>query len=428
MQEATDKIKKKIDPEKIKQALIQGGLAIEAEAKRSAQVDTGRLRASYSTNWDDSGMSSANVEAPAKAGDGVSQPSKGVGDIAVVRVGTNVEYACVYNSRTPVYSPNEHSSHDIGTFNSQYVLSKDGLPHKILKKYKFYQKKLSLVEITVHTRRNPLTVTENHLILILRDSVLIWEAAKNLRLTDLVFTKRSHNAITDDSNKKSYICKCGKEFKVPNYSLNESRPNPTYCCMKCRHKYGPHDQNTGMHWAITFEKRRFGEKNPQWKDGLSKKPYDWRFNNALKDKIKNRDNNECQICSFKETLVVHHKDSDKLNSTEENLITLCRHCHAYVTQGKLACELPEVSLDKFKPIPIKKLRCFSKERKGKPNIGYIYDFSIDNENSYYAGGLLIHNSFIEYGTRSIQPYMTVHKAALRLKSRIEQILKDAVNE
>jgi HK97 gp10 family phage protein len=93
MQEAADKVKKKVDPEKIKQALILGGLAVEAEAKRNCPVDTGRLRASISTNWDDSGMSSANVEAPAKPGDGVSQPNKGFGDIAVVRVGTNVEYA-----------------------------------------------------------------------------------------------------------------------------------------------------------------------------------------------------------------------------------------------------------------------------------------------------------------------------------------------
>jgi hypothetical protein len=93
MQEAIDGVKKKIDPDKVKQALILGGLAIEAEAKRTAQVDKGRLRASYSTNWDGSGIQSQMVEAPAKAGDGVSQPSKGFGDITVVRIGSNVDYA-----------------------------------------------------------------------------------------------------------------------------------------------------------------------------------------------------------------------------------------------------------------------------------------------------------------------------------------------
>lgn len=93
MQDAHDKVAKKIDPEKIRQALILGGLAIEAEAKDTAQVDSGRLRASYSTNWDGSGMQKAPVQAPAKPGDGVSQPTKGYGDIAVVRIGSNVEYA-----------------------------------------------------------------------------------------------------------------------------------------------------------------------------------------------------------------------------------------------------------------------------------------------------------------------------------------------
>ncbi|MCX6672070.1 MAG: HK97 gp10 family phage protein [Euryarchaeota archaeon] len=93
MQEAKDSIKKKYDPEKIKQALILGGLAIEAEAKDTAQVDTGQLRASYTTNWDGSGMQSAPVQPPAKPGDGVSQPFKGFGDIAVVRIGSNVNHA-----------------------------------------------------------------------------------------------------------------------------------------------------------------------------------------------------------------------------------------------------------------------------------------------------------------------------------------------
>ena len=93
MQEAKDSVKKKYDPEKIKQTLILGGLAIEAEAKDTAQVDSGHLRASYSTNWDGSGLQHAPVQPPAKPEDGVSQPIKGYGDIAVVRIGSNVEYA-----------------------------------------------------------------------------------------------------------------------------------------------------------------------------------------------------------------------------------------------------------------------------------------------------------------------------------------------
>lgn len=62
--ELTDSGKKKV-----KDALFRKGLKIEAEAKRLAPVDTGRLRSSITTVMDDSGR-------------GVK-----------VRVGTNVEYA-----------------------------------------------------------------------------------------------------------------------------------------------------------------------------------------------------------------------------------------------------------------------------------------------------------------------------------------------
>jgi HK97 gp10 family phage protein len=65
------------------------GLRIEREAKQMCRVDTGRLRASISTNWTDSGMSRGKVDAKANSEDGVSQPN---GKFVVV-VGTNVEYA-----------------------------------------------------------------------------------------------------------------------------------------------------------------------------------------------------------------------------------------------------------------------------------------------------------------------------------------------
>ena len=105
MQDAKNKVAKKIDPEKIKQTLILGGLAIEAEAKDTARVDTGQLRASYTTNWDDSGMQSAPVQPPAKPGDGVSQPIKGFGDIAVVRIGSNCDHAVFIEYGTQTIQP-----------------------------------------------------------------------------------------------------------------------------------------------------------------------------------------------------------------------------------------------------------------------------------------------------------------------------------
>jgi len=60
--------------------------------------------------------------------------------------------------------------------------------------------------------------------------------------------------------------------------------------------------------------------------------YPLEFNNSLKEKIRDRDNHECQKCHIKEKnldreLNVHHIDYNKENCEEENLISLCQSCH-----------------------------------------------------------------------------------------------------
>lgn len=91
--------------ERAKKKLIAVGFMIEREAKTLCPVDTGRLRASISTNWTDSGMLrgktgtvvNANeyggqLAAVESAADGVGAPSHAHEKFAVV-VGTNVHYA-----------------------------------------------------------------------------------------------------------------------------------------------------------------------------------------------------------------------------------------------------------------------------------------------------------------------------------------------
>lgn len=70
-----------------------------------------------------------------------------------------------------------------------------------------------------------------------------------------------------------------------------------------------------------------GEKNGSWQGGITHDPYDGRFTDELKTKIRQRDNFTCAICG-KNGFVVHHIDYDKKNSIEENLITLCTSDHA----------------------------------------------------------------------------------------------------
>ena len=80
-----------IKTEATKTALKETGFKTEGDAKRNCPVDTGRLRASLSTNWAGSPLSYGRTSAKAKMNDGVGRPMGKPG--LVVAVGTNVEYA-----------------------------------------------------------------------------------------------------------------------------------------------------------------------------------------------------------------------------------------------------------------------------------------------------------------------------------------------
>ena len=81
---------------------------------------------------------------------------------------------------------------------------------------------------------------------------------------------------------------------------------------------------------------RKGNLHPHWQGGISKLPYAFEFNKQLKEQIKKRDNYTCQNCGMTEeehlivigtNLHVHHIDYNKMNSNEDNLITVCGACN-----------------------------------------------------------------------------------------------------
>ena len=76
-----------------------------------------------------------------------------------------------------------------------------------------------------------------------------------------------------------------------------------------------------------------GEKNPNWKGGISFEPYSVDWTETLKRAIRERDNYICQLCSQYGN-VVHHIDYDKKNCNPDNLITLCRKCHTKTNNNR----------------------------------------------------------------------------------------------
>jgi len=174
--------------------------------------------------------------------------------------------------------------------------------------------------------------------------------------------------------KETKICEvCGEEFKIPKAWLRKDDKNEgRFCSRKCMEKWMSENwrgegnpswrgrtvtrtcRNCGKEFEIQkcrIEKEgknegRFcskdcatewysGEKHPCWKGGTSYLPYspDWR---EKRRKALERDNYTCQRCGltndeslkrFDEELSVHHKNGDKFDSRQENLITLCKSCH-----------------------------------------------------------------------------------------------------
>lgn len=81
----------------------------------------------------------------------------------------------------------------------------------------------------------------------------------------------------------------------------------------------------------------YGKLNPNWRNGISRNGYPYKFNMELKEKIRKRDEHTCQLCNKKRIcrkLDVHHIDYDKENLDPKNLIGLCRKCNVKVNYNR----------------------------------------------------------------------------------------------
>jgi hypothetical protein len=82
---------------------------------------------------------------------------------------------------------------------------------------------------------------------------------------------------------------------------------------------------------INFSLRHIGDKNHQWKGGISCEPYCQDWTKEYKDFIKERDGYKClnPMCNRKiNKLCVHHIDYNKKNCQSDNLITICTSCNS----------------------------------------------------------------------------------------------------
>ena len=85
---------------------------------------------------------------------------------------------------------------------------------------------------------------------------------------------------------------------------------------------------------------KIGERNAQWRGGISSGKYCHKFNEYLRESIRDEFGRKCVICGIAENgqrLDVHHVNFDKAAGCygkRWNLVPLCRSCHAWTTSHR----------------------------------------------------------------------------------------------
>ncbi len=335
-------------------------------------------------------------------------------------------YACIVGRDSVVKLENGFKS--ISTVNKgDMVLSKDGVHHPVKKNIHELTVKdkpnLILLKHEKSRAKEGLMVTEDHLILTLRDSYMFWEHAKNLNIGNFVFKPIKNAWNKGNREETEQICKaCSKPFKVETSSLDHRPCN--YCSQECYHGSISHDHVKGKRWKLTLEQRKnkLGEKNSAWKGGTSKLPYGPTWNKILKSMVKERDGYTCQICNLNEkdsdwVFHVHHIDGNKFNNTLANLTLLCPSCHG--KQQWQDAELVTIDLDLFEPVKLVKKSVISAKTYFKDRAldsVKLWDLAVDGENSFVAKGFLVHNSFVEFGTGIFSDFPGASKQPIRAKN------------
>jgi len=163
------------------------------------------------------------------------------------------------------------------------------------------------------------------------------------------------------------ICPCGQHFFAWRCSI--IRGGGKFCSKECSIKYKtkpdyhkirinqwkngnriltPKCKRCGSFKGINHDCKKIanklsiansGERHWNWKGGITGRDYPKEFFNKIRDLIKERDKFICQRCRYQgnkgdNNLVTHHLDWNKKNCELNNLITLCRSCHAFEHNGK----------------------------------------------------------------------------------------------
>ena len=439
-------------------------------------VDTGRLRASIAVNWTNSGLPNGKVINPKQSGDGISMPPSENGKFTG-RVGTNVEYACL-KAMTDVLTNKGWKRISLIKV-GDLVLTQTGEYHKVLERIKIKNtERPDMVTIEVNWRKyfiRKLMMTKEHKILIYREGRNKWVQAKDLLNTDQVFCTPKISSNKGISIYKDVLCKnCG--------NIVPKKKNRIFCSVKCRTDYwkktgtNPH---IGMKRSELTKKKislitinRLKERPKSHVNCIvSKKGFQTEPERKTLEWLKSRNIDKEIIRQY--YIAGHyvdfyipslnkiyeadgsywHKDQEKDIKRDKDILkeipnVEIHHLHFYderhspkdINQNPLpnvyysVCN-PDVNsyvnLSTFKPFNIKKITNweYKVEPKGKQKgirTAYLYDLSIEGVHSYYANGVLVSNSHLEFGTVKMGPRPFLRPAFEKNISKIRNLFNNLI--
>ena len=128
---------------------------------------------------------------------------------------------------------------------------------------------------------------------------------------------------------KSKICKkCGTEYRPTS--------NRQEYCPECIRKVD--NERCRVYYKKTKVYKGYnqkGENNNNWKGGIGSYKRDF----TLEGKV-------CEACGSDKKVIRHHVDHNRYNNTVDNIVYLCRACHAKHHFGK-SCEDPVLKIERI---------------------------------------------------------------------------------
>ena len=144
---------------------------------------------------------------------------------------------------------------------------------------------------------------------------------------------RKGRIISEETRRKLSLANIGNKYSLGYKHSEESKIKIGLAHLGNKYNLGRHHtEEAKKNMSLSKLGKFIGEKNPAWKGGTSFEPYDIKWNNIFRRRIRKRDNYVCLLCGIhqeklKRVLCVHHINYNKLLSIPENCLSLCCSCH-----------------------------------------------------------------------------------------------------